>query len=196
MAQQEQRGGSRKGLILDPGTIRGELSAPRPGRFTSSVSIVQDGWAGLTVCVDWSAKSHPPTFEPRTVQPVASRYYQLAVPAVVQIYFNTHAEYHYLSGIHVSDLDILRPTQELLQCFVTLLATIEQTSPSCTPPPVSLSLSLSLSLSRYPSEDVSRILLGIYKQVWILYDKHVSTMVTSRKVNMCVCVCVWCVCVV
>jgi hypothetical protein len=56
---------------------RGGWSAPRPGRFTprkDPVPIVQEaGWAPGPV---WRcAKNLAPTgFDPRTVQPVASRY--------------------------------------------------------------------------------------------------------------------------
>jgi hypothetical protein len=62
---------------LDLGSLEGGgWSAPRPGRFnpgTDPISIVQEagGGAGLDVC----EKSRPPPgFDPRTVQPVASRY--------------------------------------------------------------------------------------------------------------------------
>jgi hypothetical protein len=63
---------------LDLGARRGERSAPRPGRFTPGkdpVPIVHEAGvgprAGLVVC----EKSRPyQGFDPRTVQPVASRY--------------------------------------------------------------------------------------------------------------------------
>ena len=71
--------GSR-GIALpfhDHGTRRGEGSASRPGRFTpwkDPVPIVQEtGWATGPV---WTGAENlaPPESDPRTVQPVASRY--------------------------------------------------------------------------------------------------------------------------
>jgi hypothetical protein len=62
----------------------GGWSAPRPGPFTPGkdpVPIVQEvGWAPGPV---WTNVKNlaPPEFEPRTVQPVASRYTDWAIPA-------------------------------------------------------------------------------------------------------------------
>ena len=64
-------------LFLDHGTRRCEGSTPRPGRFTpwkDPVPVVQEaGWAPGPV---WTCAkiSPPPGFDPRTIQPVASRY--------------------------------------------------------------------------------------------------------------------------
>ena len=53
-------------------------STPRPGRFTpgkDSVPIVQDAGLGTRAGLDGYGKSRlPQGFDPRTVQPVASRY--------------------------------------------------------------------------------------------------------------------------
>jgi hypothetical protein len=73
-----ERGGSGIALhSLDLGTRRGGWSAPRLGRFNpekNPVPIVQEaGWAqcrsGLVRKI-----SPLPEFDPRTVQPIASRY--------------------------------------------------------------------------------------------------------------------------
>ena len=59
-------------------------SAPRPARFTPGkdpVLIVQEAvWAPGPI---WTGAktSPPPAFDPRTVQPVASRYTDWAIPA-------------------------------------------------------------------------------------------------------------------
>jgi hypothetical protein len=71
-------------LFLNLGTRRGEWSASRPGRFTPGkdpVPIVQEaGWASEPVWI--GAENHaPPGFDPRTFQPVASRYTDYAIPA-------------------------------------------------------------------------------------------------------------------
>ena len=56
----------------------GGRSTPRPGRFTPGkdpVPIVQEvGWAPGPVWTDAENLDHPPGFDPRTVQPVASRH--------------------------------------------------------------------------------------------------------------------------
>jgi len=58
---------------------------PRPGRFTPGkdpVPIVEDAWVGLQGRSGWVRKtSPPPGFDPRTVNPVASRYTDYAMPA-------------------------------------------------------------------------------------------------------------------
>jgi hypothetical protein len=63
--------------------------APRPGRFTprerDPVPIVQEaGWAPGAV---WTAAENlaPPGFDPRTVQPVASRYTDWAIVCQVNM---------------------------------------------------------------------------------------------------------------
>jgi hypothetical protein len=64
-------------LFLDLSTRRGGWSAPRLARFNPGkhlVSIVQEaGWASGPVWT-WEKSRYPPGFDPRTVQPVASRY--------------------------------------------------------------------------------------------------------------------------
>jgi hypothetical protein len=63
---------------LDLGARRGEGSAPRPGRFTpwkDPVPIIQEaGWGPQGRSGQVRKISPPPGFDPRTVQPVASRY--------------------------------------------------------------------------------------------------------------------------
>jgi len=62
----------------------GGWSRPRPGRFVPGkdpVPIVQEaGWVSEPV---WRGAENfaPPGFDPRTVQPVASRYTDYAIPA-------------------------------------------------------------------------------------------------------------------
>jgi hypothetical protein len=64
-------------LFLDLGARRGGWSGPRPGRFTlgkDPVPIVQEaGWA-LQPVRTYTKNLAPPGFDPRTLQPVASRY--------------------------------------------------------------------------------------------------------------------------
>jgi len=56
----------------------GGWSTPRPGRVTPTkdpVPVVQEaGWAPEPVWTDAENLTPPPEFDPRTVQPVASRY--------------------------------------------------------------------------------------------------------------------------
>jgi len=66
-------------LFLDHGTRRGEGSASRPGRSLppgkDPVPILQEaGWAPGPVWAGAKNLAPPPGFDPRTVQPVASRY--------------------------------------------------------------------------------------------------------------------------
>ena len=66
-------------LFLDHGTRKGEGSASRPGCSLTpgkdSVPIVQKaGWAPGPVWTGAEKSRPPPGFDPRTVQPVASRY--------------------------------------------------------------------------------------------------------------------------
>ena len=65
-------------LFLKLGARWGGWSAPRPGRFTPRkdlVPIVQEaGWAPGPVWTGAENLAPQPEFEPRTVQPVASRY--------------------------------------------------------------------------------------------------------------------------
>jgi hypothetical protein len=69
-----------RGIVLpfrDLGARRGVWSASRPGRFTPErdpVPIAQE--AGWTPGPVWTGAENlaPPGFDPRTVQPVASRY--------------------------------------------------------------------------------------------------------------------------
>jgi hypothetical protein len=68
--------------ILDLGTRRGGWSASRSGRSTPEkdpVHIVHEpGWAPGPACEE---SRPPPGFDPRTVQPVASRYTDWAITA-------------------------------------------------------------------------------------------------------------------
>jgi hypothetical protein len=62
----------------------GEWSTPPPGRFTPGkypVPTVQEAGVGPRADLDGCGKSLPPGFDPRTVQPVASRYTDCAIPA-------------------------------------------------------------------------------------------------------------------
>jgi hypothetical protein len=72
-------------LFLDLGASRGGWSAPRPGRFTPGkdpVPIVREaGWTPGPVWMGAENLAPPPGFDPRTVQPVASRYTGWAIPA-------------------------------------------------------------------------------------------------------------------
>jgi hypothetical protein len=65
-------------LILNLGARRGGWSAPRPGRFTPGKergTHCTGGWVGPQGgSVRVRKISPPPGFDPRTVQPVASRY--------------------------------------------------------------------------------------------------------------------------
>jgi hypothetical protein len=67
-----------------------EWSTPRPGRFTPGkdpVPIVWEaGWASGPVWKVSEKLATPAGFDPRTVQPVASRYTSWAIPA--HIHFN------------------------------------------------------------------------------------------------------------
>jgi len=67
-----QRGsGGIATLFLDHGLRRGEDSASRPDRFCPR----EGGWVGPRDGLERCGKSRPrPGFDPRTVQPVASRY--------------------------------------------------------------------------------------------------------------------------
>ena len=72
--------GSR-GIALpfhDHYTRRGECSAARPGRFTPRKrpgTLCTGGWVGSRAGLDRCGKSRPPPgFDPRTVEPVASRH--------------------------------------------------------------------------------------------------------------------------
>jgi hypothetical protein len=60
------------------------LSAPSSGRFTPEkdpITILQEaGWASRPVGTG-TENLAPPGFDPRTVQPVASRYIDYAIPA-------------------------------------------------------------------------------------------------------------------
>ena len=71
-------------LFLNLGTRRGVGSASRPGRSTPGkdpVPIVQEaGWASEPVWIS-AENLAPPGFNPRTFQPVASRYTDYAIPA-------------------------------------------------------------------------------------------------------------------
>jgi len=62
-------------LFLDHGTRRGERSASRPGRSLPQGKTRTGGWVGPSAGLDKCGKSRlPPRFDPRTIQPVASRY--------------------------------------------------------------------------------------------------------------------------
>jgi len=58
--------------------MEGGWSTPRPGRFTPQErpgTHCIGGWVGPRAGLDGCGKAcHPPGFDPRTVQPVASRY--------------------------------------------------------------------------------------------------------------------------
>ena len=60
---------------------------PRPGRFISGKEI-RYAWyrrlGGHQKCGEEKISCHPPGFEPQTVQPLASRYTDNAVPALFQ----------------------------------------------------------------------------------------------------------------
>ena len=64
--------------FLNLGVRWGRFSTPRPGRFTPGtdpVPTVIGGYVGPRTGLEGCGKSrHPPGFDPRTVQPVASRY--------------------------------------------------------------------------------------------------------------------------
>jgi hypothetical protein len=56
-------------------TLDGGWPTPRSGRLTPGKNLVIGGCVGTRVGLDGSGKSrHPPGFDPRTVQPVVSRY--------------------------------------------------------------------------------------------------------------------------
>jgi hypothetical protein len=79
-ATKAQRG--RCIAILFPSTSTldgGGWSTPCPGRFTPGNDLVPiGGWVGPRVGLDGCGKSRPSLgFDPRTVQPVASRYNRL-----------------------------------------------------------------------------------------------------------------------
>ena len=80
----QRGGGSIAPTHPNLGTGRGELSAPRPGRFTHGkypVPNVQEaGWASGPI----RKMLPPPGLGPRTVQPVASRYIEYGVLAFIQ----------------------------------------------------------------------------------------------------------------
>ena len=67
----------------------GGWSAPRPGRSTPGndpVPIVQSaGWDPGPVWTGAENLATPPGFDPRTVQPVASRYTDWAIPAALSL---------------------------------------------------------------------------------------------------------------
>jgi len=68
--------------------VGGKRHAPAalcPGKRPGAHCI--GGWVGPTVGLDGCKKSPPPGFDPRTVQPVASRYTDWAIPAHL-IYLN------------------------------------------------------------------------------------------------------------
>jgi hypothetical protein len=86
MPMQAQRGGgSTAPTHPNLGTGRGELSAPRPARFTHGkypVPNVQEAvWASGPIP---KMSPPPPGFNPRTVQPVASRYIDYDVLEFIQ----------------------------------------------------------------------------------------------------------------
>jgi hypothetical protein len=62
-----------------------EWSTPRPGRFTPGKETRHPLYRRLGGPQGWSGRvlkiSPPPGFDPRTVQPVASRYTDRAIPA-------------------------------------------------------------------------------------------------------------------
>jgi rRNA maturation protein Nop10 len=63
-------------LLLTSALDGGEWSTPCPGRFTPRErpgTHSTGGWAGLWTGAE-KLLPHPPGFDPRTVQPVASRY--------------------------------------------------------------------------------------------------------------------------
>ena len=79
-------------LSLTSALDGGGWSTPRPGRFTpekGSVPVVQKaGWASGPVWTD--VENHaPPGLDTRTVEPVASRYTDYAIPSynVVSVLF-------------------------------------------------------------------------------------------------------------
>ena len=63
----------------------GGWSTPRPGRLTPlerTGAHCTESWVGPRAGVDgWGNTRPPPGFDPRTVQPVASRYTDCAIPA-------------------------------------------------------------------------------------------------------------------
>jgi hypothetical protein len=74
--------------VLTSSLERGGWSAPRPGQFTSGkdpVLIVQEaGWAPGPV---WTCAKYltPAEIRSRTVQPVAGRYTDWAIPAPIRV---------------------------------------------------------------------------------------------------------------
>jgi hypothetical protein len=81
--QAQMGGGGISPTHSNLGTGRGELSAPRPGRFTHGKDPVPNmqeaGWASGTI----RKMLPPPGFNLRTVQPVASRYIDYDVLAFI-----------------------------------------------------------------------------------------------------------------
>ena len=77
-ATKAQRGSRCIALLFNLGARWGGWSKPRPGRFTPRErpgTHCIGGWVGLRAVLDGCGKSRPPPeFDPRTVQPVASRY--------------------------------------------------------------------------------------------------------------------------
>jgi hypothetical protein len=58
-------------------TLDGWVVSPRPGRFTPGKGRCvhcTGGWVGPRASQDGCGKCPPPVFDPRTVQPSASRY--------------------------------------------------------------------------------------------------------------------------
>jgi hypothetical protein len=72
-------------LFFNPGTRWGGWSTPRPGRFTPGKDTRYPLYRRLGGPQGRSGRllkiSPPPGFDPRTVQPVASRYTDYAIPA-------------------------------------------------------------------------------------------------------------------
>jgi len=59
--------------------VGGQRHAPNAfSREGNSVPVVQEGRSDLDVC---GKSPYPPAFDPRTVQPVARRYADCAIPA-------------------------------------------------------------------------------------------------------------------
>ena len=110
-------------LFLDHGTRRGwgVSATPRP-LFTPGkdpVPIVQEvGWVSGAVWTGAENLAPPPGFDPRTVQPIASRYTDWAIPAH-KLYMKTRAYFwsHIAHFFFISSDESYRENQNTLFMF-------------------------------------------------------------------------------
>ena len=66
--------------------VGGQHHVPAVLSLERPCTLCTGGWVGLRTGLDGCGKSRPPLgFDPRTVQPVASRYTDCAIPAPIHI---------------------------------------------------------------------------------------------------------------